>query len=192
MTMDDVLDAARHLHQAHPDLAAFAEWPTDLAPSGLPPSPIPATPLVREFDLPGTAATQPLVSAIAATAELAHWKLTYTEDEVGADFLARYGYYELFGPTGHFHSTQLRGYVAYWGAGLNYDWHSHQAEELYVTLAGGAHFRVQGDEAFVGPEQTRLHQSWQSHAMITTGQPILTFVLWRGAGLNALPQMNAS
>ncbi len=133
-----------------------------------------------------------MVEAIAATAELANWKVTYTEEEVGADFLARYGYYELFGPTGHFHSTQLRGYVAYWGAGLNYDWHSHQAEELYVTLAGGAQFRVEGNEAFVGPGQTRLHQSWQSHAMITGDQPILTFVLWRGAGLNALPQMDAS
>ncbi len=192
MTMDDVLEAARRLHYTHPGLAAFADWPTDLVASDLPPSPIPATRLVGDFNQSGTEVTQPLIAAIAATAERAHWQLTYTEDEVGADFLARYGYYELFGPTGHFHSNQLRGYVAYWGAGLNYGWHSHQAEELYVTLAGRARFLVEGDEATVSAEQTRLHQSWQSHAMITTDQPILTFVLWRGAGLQDLPQMDAA
>nr|WP_170678454.1 dimethylsulfonioproprionate lyase family protein [uncultured Ruegeria sp.] len=192
MTLDDVLEAARLVHQAHPDLAAFGVWPDDLTPTGLQPAPIPATDLVRDFAEDGGEPTRDLVAAIKATAHLAQWKLTYTEEEVGADFLNRFGYYELFGPTGHFHSTQLRGYVAYWGAGLNYDWHSHQAEELYLTLAGGAVFRVDGNEAFVGPNETRHHESWQSHAMTTTEQPILTFVLWRGDGMGDLPRMDAA
>ncbi|NVO57837.1 hypothetical protein HW561_18730 [Rhodobacteraceae bacterium B1Z28] len=192
MTLDDVLGAARNLHRAHPDLADFGPWPDDLSPSGLQPSLVPAANLVREFDLYGNIATQDLVAAIKATAHLAHWKLTYTEEEVGADFLNRYGYYELFGPTGHFYSNQLRGYVAFWGSGLNYDWHSHKAEELYLTLAGGAMFRIDGEEAFVGPNQTRMHASWQSHAMVTADQPILTLVLWRGEGMGELPQMDAA
>lgn len=192
MTLDDVLEAARQLHQAHPDLSAFGAWPTDLTATRLQPSHIPAVDLVSNFDAGGSDQTRALSDTIKATAHLAHWKLTYTEDEVGADFLQRYGYYELFGPTGHFHSTQLRGYVAYWGAGLHYDWHSHQAEELYLTLAGGAVFRVAGDECFVGPNQTRHHESWQSHAMTTTDQPILTFVLWRGEGMGDLPRMDAA
>lgn len=192
MTLDDVLEAARQLHQAHPDLAAFASWPDDLTPTGLQPAHIPATDLVGDFGLDGVAPTRDLVAAIKASAHLAQWKHTYTEEEVGADFLNRYGYYELFGPTGHFHSTQLRGYVGYWGAGLDYDWHSHQAEELYLTLAGGAVFRSNEDETFVGPHQTRQHKSWQSHAMTTTDQPILTFVLWRGEGMGDLPRMDAA
>lgn len=192
MTLDDVLEAARQLHQAHPDLAAFASWPDDLTPTGLQPAHIPATDLVGDFGLDGVAPTRDLVAAIKASAHLAQWKHTYTEEEVGADFLNRYGYYELFGPTGHFHSTQLRGYVGYWGAGLDYDWHSHQAEELYLTLAGGAVFRSDEDETFVGPNQTRQHKSWQSHAMTTTDQPILTFVLWRGEGMGDLPRMDAA
>ncbi len=190
MTLNDVLAAARQLHQVHPDLASFGDWPTDLAATELSPEHVPATRLVSEFDLEGTAATQAMIRAIAASAEQAHWKRTYTEDEVGADFLARYGYYELFGPTGHFHSTQLRGYVAYWGAGLNYDWHSHQAEELYLTLAGSACFKIEGNAEFVDPGQTRQHASWQSHAMTTSDQPILTFVLWRGDGIGDLPRMD--
>ncbi len=192
MTLEDVLKAARQLHQVHPDLSAFGAWPTDLSATVSEPNDIPATDLVRGFDRPGTALTQQLTNAIKATTHLARWKQTYTEQEVGADFLNRYGYYELFGPTGHFHSTQLRGYIAYWGAGLTYDWHSHQAEEIYLTLAGGAVFRVEGNEAVVGPDETRLHSSWQSHAMTTEDQPILTFVLWRGEGLDDLPRMDAA
>ncbi|WP_298850854.1 dimethylsulfonioproprionate lyase family protein [uncultured Ruegeria sp.] len=192
MTLDDVLEAARQVHQAHPGLKGFAPWPDDLAATGLRPAPVPATDLVRDFNLDGGERTRDLIAAIKATAHQAHWKHTYTEEEVGADFLNRYGYYELFGPTGHFHSAQLRGYVGYWGAGLDYDWHSHQAEELYLILAGGAVFRSDEDETFVGPNLTRQHISWQSHAMITTDQPILTYVLWRGEGMGDLPMMDVA
>ena len=145
MTLDDVLEAARQLHRAHPDLSAFSKWPSDLSATQLEPNQIPAVDLVRDCDAKAAESTSTLIEAIKTTAHLAHWKQTYTEEEVGADFLNRYGYYELFGPTGHFYSAQLRGYVAYWGAGLNYDWHSHEAEELYLTLAGGAMFRIDGD-----------------------------------------------
>ncbi|WP_170340311.1 dimethylsulfonioproprionate lyase family protein [Ruegeria arenilitoris] len=192
MTLENVLEAARHLHQSLPALSEFGTWPTDLTATGLQPRAIPAMPLVQALDQPGSPRTTGLVQAIRSAAHLAHWKRTYTEAEVGADFRNRYGYFELFGPSGHFHSTQLRGYVAYWGAGLDYDWHSHQAEELYLTLAGGAVFKVAEDQAFVGAEGTRWHASWQSHAMSTGDQPILTFVLWRGEGLNDLPRMDAA
>lgn len=192
MTLYDVLEAARQVHQAHPELSAFGAWPSDLSVMHAHPSHIAAADQVREFEVKGSQLTQRLVAAVQGTTHLAHWKQTYTEDEVGADFLARYGYYELFGPTGHFYSTQLRGYIGYWGAGLNYDWHSHQAEELYLTLAGGAVFKSAEDAAFVGPDQTRMHSSWESHAMVTTDQPILTFVLWRGAGMGDLPRMDAA
>ncbi len=192
MTLDDVLAAAQRLHQSHSALSEFGPWPTDLSATDLQPCAVPAADLVRDFERPGTGRTQALIDAVRATTHLAHWKRTYTEEEVGADFLQRYGYYELFGPTGHFHSTQLRGYIGYWGEGLNYDWHSHQAEELYLTLAGGAMFRIEGNEALVGPDQTRVHASWQSHAMITSDQPILTFVLWRGEGMADLPKMDAA
>lgn len=128
---------------------------------------------------------------VLGTAHLAQWKYTCTEEEVGAEFLSRYGYHEPFGPTGHFHSTQLPDNISYWGSRLAYDWHSHQAEDLYLTPAGGAQFKVAGEEAFVGQGQTRSHESWQSHAMTTTDQPILAFVLWRGEGMGDLPGMDA-
>lgn len=187
---DLVLNAARNLHASHPDLRAYAPWPDDLTPANLPARPIPATDIVARSEPQGIDMTQPLVDAVRSTAGLASWKRTYTEEEVGAEFLSRYGYYELFGPTGHYHTTSLRGYIGYWGEHLHYDWHSHEAEELYLCLSGGARFHRADGHADVKPGDTRAHESWQSHAMTTTDTPILTFVLWRGPGLADLPQMD--
>lgn len=191
-TLDHVLAAARQVHQNHPDMSGFAPWPDDLVSAELSPRHIPAVDLVQAFDEPAQPDMQHLVSAVRDKAHLASWKRTYTEEEVGADFRNRYGYYELFGPTGHFHSTQLRGYIAYWGAGLHYDWHSHEAEEIYLTLAGEGLFKLEDQEARLGSGKTRMHGSWQRHALITESHPILTFVLWRGAGMGDLPQMDAA
>ncbi|PSL22032.1 dimethylsulfonioproprionate lyase family protein [Shimia abyssi] len=191
--LTSVLNAARALHASHSKLHAFAPWPDDLTPANLPSRPLPASDLVANTHLTGVDMTQPLIDAVRATAGFANWKHTYREDEVGADFLARYGYYELFGPTGHFRTTKLRGYIAYWGSGLHYDWHSHEAEEIYLCLSGNARFlcRNNGTEhmADLSPGDTRAHTSWQTHAMTTAHQPILTFVLWRGTGLAGLPLM---
>ncbi|WP_300513722.1 dimethylsulfonioproprionate lyase family protein [Aliiroseovarius sp.] len=185
-----VLEAARALHASQPALSAYAPWPADLTPANLPSRPVPAADLVADFPLSGIDMTQPLIDAVRATTHLAAWKRTYGEEEVGADFRNRYGYYELFGPTGHFHSASLRGYIAYWGEGLRYDWHSHEAEEIYLCLSGGAEFEREDGVAFLGAGDTREHAGWQAHAMTTTDRPILTFVLWRGAGLAGLPLMN--
>lgn len=192
MTLNAILEAARQLHAVHPDLNEFAPWPDDLTPANLQPRHIPAADLVASFALAGTEQTGALIEAVKASTHLASWKRTYTEEEVGADFRNRYGYFELFGPTGHFHSSQLRGYVGYWGERLSYDWHSHEAEELYLNLAGEAVFKAEGDIATVRAGEIRGHTSWQSHAMDTTDQPILTFVLWRGAGMADLPRMDAA
>lgn len=120
----------------------------------------------------------------------AHWTRTYTEAEVGAHFLRHYGYFELVGPTGHYIDERTRAYVAYWGAGLDYDWHSHQAEELYFVVSGSGHFRSEGDDdAKLGRGGVRTHRSNQRHALRIEQDPILTFVLWRGPGLTELPVM---
>lgn len=188
--LDAVLEAAQALHTDHDALGTYAPWPGDLTPANLPARAIPATEIIADTAFQGNQRTQPLIDAVRAASGLASWKRTYTEEEVGADFRNRYGYFELFGPTGHFHSTALRGYIAYWGEGLTYDWHSHEAEELYLCLAGGAEFHRADGSVTLEPGQTRAHDSWQSHAMTTHDQPILTFVLWRGPGLADLPRMD--
>jgi hypothetical protein len=36
-----------------------------------------------------------------------------------------------------------------------------------------------------------MHHNYQPHALTMTDGPILTFVLWRGAGMEGLPLMGA-
>lgn len=185
-----VLAAARALHDTRADLQTFAHFP-DWAPSvNLAPQPIPAVPLVAGCTAADHPETRALALAVRAAAPLASWEQTYSEAEVGRDFLNRYGYFELLGPTGHFHSRSLRGYIAYWGPGLDYGWHAHAAEELYLCLAGAAEFHAEGRAPrILRPGESLVHDANQPHAMRTTDSPILTWVLWRGQDLGGQARM---
>nr|WP_246455904.1 dimethylsulfonioproprionate lyase family protein [Sulfitobacter aestuariivivens] len=140
--------------------------------------------------LRGSRITAPVIKALRRAAPELEWRQTYSKEDVGARFLDTYGYIELFGPTGHFRSAKLRGYIGYWGPDLTYDWHAHEAEELYFTLAGCAVFSAKGaTNVMVRPGEARAHESDQPHLMITLDQPYLAYVLWRGNGLEGLPRM---
>jgi mannose-6-phosphate isomerase-like protein (cupin superfamily) len=184
------LEAAKALHLSTPDLRDFAPWPEDLQVTDVTPNLIPATQHVVDCTAPTSDQTADFVNAIKALAPHASWKRTYTEEEVGAEFLSRYGYFELYGPTGMAKSESCRAYVGYWGENLVYDWHHHEAEEMYFALAGAATFMTEENDAvFVTPGQTQMHTSNQPHAMATGAGPILTYIVWRGPGLAGLPQM---
>ncbi len=128
---------------------------------------------------------------LADIAPYAEWRQSYTAEEVGEDFLASYGYTEIVGPKGHYHCDTLRAYVGWWGPGLFYPWHDHEAEEIYYILAGHAEFESDGfPPARLGPGDTRLHTSRQRHAMTTTDSGILALALWRGTGIEGLPELS--
>ena len=183
--LDAALAATRQLWMNHQALIDFAPFPAQLEFQHIPENVIPAAGLVRSWQNPS-----PLHSALAAAAPCVNWQQTYTEAEVGADFLARYGWFELIGPTGHFVSETCRAYIAFWGANLVYDWHLHEAEELYYCISGNALFRAEGlTDVLLTPGQTRFHTANQLHAMTTLDDPILTLVLWRGPGLVDTPRM---
>lgn len=185
-----LLAAVRHLHEATPALSSYAPWPDDLSDQQVIAEPCPAAATLGTRSLRGTRATSRVIKALRMAAPQLHWKQTYTEDEVGRDFLDAYGYVELFGPTGHFSSNKLRGYIGFWGPGLTYDWHDHEAEELYFTLAGSAVFCATGaPNLMLRPGQARAHTSHQPHLMATLDQPFLAYAIWRGAGMAGLPRM---
>jgi len=185
-----LLDAAKRLHVEAPELRGFCDWPNDLSWADLPGKRIPAADLVEGWEEEGSGLVTELHRAIRRVVPHADWRRTYTEAEVGAHFLANYGYFELFGPKGHFLSSEARGYVGFWGPGLDYDWHGHEAEEIYFVVAGGALFRAEGaDDEYVAKDGSRRHKPWQRHAMSTRHEAVLTFVLWKGAGLDGVPAM---
>ncbi|KMW59340.1 hypothetical protein AIOL_004322 [Candidatus Rhodobacter oscarellae] len=182
-----LLEAARRLHEATPSLRDFAPWPRDLRPVPKPPVPCPASAL-----LAGLPARAPLLAETMAVADQLEWRRTYSADEVGQDFLNRYGYVELYGPCGHFHSAQSRGYIAFWDAGLDYGWHDHAAEERYFALHGSPLFLSRSQpKARLQPGETRSHASYEQHAMRTLDTPFFCYAIWRGAGLAELPRMSA-
>ncbi|MEM1236961.1 MAG: dimethylsulfonioproprionate lyase family protein [Pseudomonadota bacterium] len=185
-----LLMTIRRLHEATPMLHDYAPWPDDLSEQQVIAAQVPASNTLGVRSLRGTRSTAPAIKALRAAAPLLHWKQTYSEEEVGREFLDTYGYVELFGPGGHFQSNKLRGYLGFWGPGLTYDWHDHEAEELYFTLAGSAVFSAKGaSNLMLRPGQGRAHSSHQPHLMITLDQPFLSYVVWRGAGMDGLPKM---
>lgn len=187
---DAALSAARDWHSSIPEMSAFCDWPSDLNYEERTAVAQPVIPHLQSD--PGTASAESrnLRDALVALAPQAEWRLTYSEQEVGRDMLQRYGWFELAGPDGHFRTDQTRMTVGYWGAGLDYGRHWHEAEELYSVVAGSATFMADGEAPrTLGPGQTRLHRSNQPHAMTTADQPVLTFVLWRGSGLADPPRM---
>lgn len=187
--LDRLLAATGDLVRATPALRDFAVWPDAPTRNTLEPVKLPVIPLIE------TMAAQPslVADAVKAAASLAHWQQTYTEAEVGSDFLNRYGWFELLGPTGHFLSDTTRAYIAFWGEGLHYPMHLHEAEELYYILAGAAEFHAVGQPSvLVGPEGTQHHASNQPHAMDTRAEPVLTLVLWRGPGLGGSARMGTA
>ena len=184
----DLLHAAHHVYSSTNALQQFAPWPSDLLYADRPVRPVPAIRQIKKWS-----DTHQLHIATQQVADFGDWKQTYTEDEVGFGFLQDYGYLELYGPNGHFQTDQGRAYIGYWGRGLYYPWHRHEAEEIYAVVSGSGYFESEDAEAaLLKTGDTRMHHSNQPHALTMTDGPILTFVLWRGAGMAGLPLMGAS
>jgi hypothetical protein len=175
---------------ATPAMAKFAPWSDDAIYVERETLILPATQLILSDPVTQYPPALAFHTAIRAAAPHAHWRQSYTEGEVGADFLARYGWFELIGPTGHMHTNSARAYITYWGPDLVYPWHLHEAEELYFLVAGSAEFAADGLKTqTLAAGETRIHISNLPHAMNTYDQPILALVLWRGAGLAGVPRL---
>ena len=151
------------------------------------PCKIPALPTIEAMAGKGA-----LYAALAAVCPHASWVQTYSEAEVGRHFLDHYGHIELFGPTGIFQTQACRAFIGYWGPGLFYPMHYHEAEEIYLVLTGRCLFEAEGiAPADLGPGGVKFHRSGQSHAMTMGDEGMLALCLWRGAGLADNAKLNA-
>ena len=88
---------------------------------------------LSRYAAPGTRA---LVEAIAALAGDLDWRQTYTSADFGQRFLDNYGWSEWIGERGAFVSDAIACGVLLLGPDIEYPAHSHEAEELYLPLAG--------------------------------------------------------
>ena len=183
--LDRLLDVVEAYHRASVELAAFAPWPDDLRWTGKPAAASPVIRHLRDWFDDRPTSEGALHRAIKAAAPVAAWQQTYTVEEVGEDYIENYAYFELFGPFGHYHSAQARGFICYWGPGLFYDWHVHEAEEIYAVVSGDAVFRSEGcPDMRLGPGRTHPHAPCQRHAIRVRQNALVVYAVWKGPGMD--------
>lgn len=112
-----------------------------------------------------------------------NWRRSFTEtDASGAEFPRRYGWTEVVGNKGPLVSTKVRSGFVIWAPNTYYPPHAHEAEELYIVLAGTGEWE-RGDEGPLmrPPASVFLHTSQMFHATKTFNEPVLAMYCWRGA-----------
>ena len=98
--------------------------------------------------------------------------------------LAGYGFAEIIGQRGPFVSDRIRAGIAIWGPDIVYPRHQHEAEEVYVVLAGSAGFKIgSGGETWRGVGDVIFVESNTPHGFRTTGQSLVVFYLWQAGDL---------
>jgi hypothetical protein len=171
---------------AAPELAPFlADWPRTQQRRAV----VSRTLYVLRW-LPEAARDAPsfghaLVKSLCRAAPSLAWGQTYTVSELGADFLENYGWSELIGEHGPIPSEQIACGWLLLGPGTLYPRHRHEAEEIYLPLAGRAAWQ-QGDGLWreKSPGTLIHHGRDEPHAMRAGDRPLLALYVWRSADLS--------
>jgi histidine ammonia-lyase len=182
-----VVDSTRSLLEtAGPEAQAFlSDWPRELTARPIDARSLPVVGALRGLSRYAAPPTLALVEAIAALGEL-EWRRTYTLADFGARFLENYGFSEWIGQRGAFASDTIACGVLLLGPDTEYPAHSHEAEELYLPLAGRAWWGSSASDWRLRSPGTLIHHSpWMIHAMRTASEPLLAAYLWRAGDLTA-------
>lgn len=110
------------------------------------------------------------------------WAQTYTEAQLGQDYIANYGYFDIASPKRGLIRTEAiaLGFLVI-GPGQLYPAHRHPAVELYHVVAGAPDWQVDA-----GPWESKpagsfvFHPSLAIHAMRTGEAPLLALYSWLG------------
>jgi mannose-6-phosphate isomerase-like protein (cupin superfamily) len=137
--------------------------------------------------------TRALVREFVAATETLEWRQTYSAADFGPEFLDSYGWTELIGLRGPIPSETVACGFLMLGPRIQYPAHAHEAEEIYLPLAGEALW-MRGREDFVAraPGEMIEHPRWTPHATRTVGQPMLALYVWRGGDLAAKSKIIAN
>ncbi len=183
-----LVNALRRLLEAAgpPALPFLRDWPRDLTPRPLVARSLPVVSALDGLERFAAPETRALVQAVAALAGDLDWRQTYTSADFGERFLKNYGWSEWTGKRGAFESDAIACGVLLLGPNIEYPAHSHEAEELYLPLAGHAWWRSAQSDWRRRPPGTWIHHpSWTTHAMRTGAEPLLAAYVWRAGDLTA-------
>jgi len=175
------------LGAAGPEALPFLrDWPRDLIARPQAARSLPVVSALVGLSRSAGPETRTLVEAVAALAGDLDWRQTYTSADFSERFLANYCWSEWVGRRGAFESDAIACGVLLLGPDIEYPAHSHEAEELYVPLAGHAWWRSgPSDWRLRAPGEWIHHPSWTTHAMRTAAEPLLAAYVWRAGDLTA-------
>jgi quercetin dioxygenase-like cupin family protein len=126
----------------------------------------------------------PVREAIAGAAHLFRWRQNpnYNAANMGAAFMAGYGYVEFAGPKeALFHASEIRVGILLLGPRLHYPPHAHPAEETYHPLTEGALWRRgQEDWRTVPAGHAIHHPPMVVHETKAAESTLLALYCWRG------------
>lgn len=162
----------------------LAEWPLVKEQRAVVPSALPVLRWLPEARADAPALSLGLVNELRRVAPSMAWRQTYTAIEVGAAFLENYGWSELAGLSGPIASERIACGFLLLGPETHYPRHRHEAEEIYIPLAGTAAWQqAEGPWRQRPPGAVIHHGSDEPHAMQTGARPLLALYLWRSANL---------
>jgi mannose-6-phosphate isomerase-like protein (cupin superfamily) len=127
-----------------------------------------------------------LVAAFERHKSRLHWEQSYKKEDglVPDAMLSGYGYAEIIGQRGPFISDRIRAGIAIWGPHIVYPRHQHEAEEIYVVLAGAAEFKLgSGAETRQSAGDVVYVESNMPHGFRTTDQSLVVYYLWQAGDL---------
>jgi Dimethlysulfonioproprionate lyase len=163
----------------------LADWPLSDERRPVAPSALPVLRWLHEAKADAPALSLELVNEICSDAPSMAWRQTYTAADVGAAFLDNYGWSEIVGLSGPLASERIACGFLLLGPDTHYPRHRHEAEEVYIPLAGTASWQ-QGDGRWRErpPGAVIHHASDEPHAMRTGARALLALYLWRSSNLN--------
>ena len=127
------------LASARPEAKPFLrDWPRELIARPQGARTLPVVSALEGLSQYAAPETQALVEAVAALTRDLDWRQTYSSADFGERFLQNYGWSEWIGQRGMFESDAIACGVLLLGRDTEYPAHSHEAEELYLPLAGHA------------------------------------------------------
>jgi hypothetical protein len=166
----------------------LADWPAVPHESAeLPGEPLPVLRWLPQISARAAPFGENFVKLLCGASGSLHWRQTYMLSQVGGRFLDNYGWAELLRPGETTGAIQISCGVLVLGPNTFYPPHRHEAEEIYLPLAGTAEWQQGEPDAASwrrrSPGSLIHHSSEEPHAMRTGEEPLLAMYLWRSADL---------
>ena len=173
-------DEIEKLWSNNKKLSDFVIWPKNLVLKEKTINKINVTEKLFIWKSSGNSQIDKIHNLISDLSQEVYWESGYSENEVNKEFLSKYGFFELIGPTGHFLTSEMALWVNFLDKNSYYPPHNHEAEELYFVVSGEAKFESESEKPkILKSRDIRFHKSYEAHRITTTNKNILSFVIWK-------------